>query len=216
MTKYNRKQYAGTLSVEQVAEGIELCVENASDLLEEATLLYKNGRYARAFSLIVLAEEEMGKIPIIARAIWFKAGDKAERKKFWKRFRSHEEKYSDALGLDFLFLPEKELEDAIKEMKTIPPIANEFKQLGFYVDYVNGHFTIPKALFKKNFIEFMLRIANGRLDVLKKLHSDGRTLRALRKMLKCVKELGLKSPPKTLEDHVQFWIKMHENNNLVS
>lgn len=207
MKEHNGTQHIGTLTVEQVAEGIDRCVENASNLLEEATLLSKHGRHARAFSLTVLAEEEMGKIPILAKAIWFKPENNVQWRKLWRRFRTHEAKYRDTLGLDFLFLPEKELEDTIKEMETIPPEINFLKQLGFYVDFVNGYFTIPNALFQQDFVEFMLRVANGRLNVLKKLHSDGRTLRALMRMLKRSEELGLKGPPKTIEEYIRFWMK---------
>ena len=58
-------QFKSKLTPKQAAEGIRIAKENASDLYEDAKLLYENGRIQRSVSLSILAIEEAGKSRII-------------------------------------------------------------------------------------------------------------------------------------------------------
>jgi len=83
-----------------------MCYKNALDLLDDASLLFENGRYARAVSLAVLAMEEYGKSMIIATKASLDLTDDQEWKVFWKRFRDHDAKIGDVLLSALIFDPE--------------------------------------------------------------------------------------------------------------
>lgn len=69
---------------EQIAKGMHLCYMNARAMVDESRLLKENGHYARALSLIILALEELGKIPLMMNAVLYKKEDDEAWKKFWK------------------------------------------------------------------------------------------------------------------------------------
>ncbi len=64
-TKLN--QYRGTLTADQIAEGINCANRNAMRLVEDAKLLLANDRLPSACSLAVLSIEESGKASILRR-----------------------------------------------------------------------------------------------------------------------------------------------------
>ena len=55
------------LTNEQIATGMHFCYSNATDLLEDAKILLKNGKIARAFGLCVLCLEELAKISVASQ-----------------------------------------------------------------------------------------------------------------------------------------------------
>ncbi|MFC0261388.1 AbiV family abortive infection protein [Fontibacter flavus] len=83
----NQKQFKGKLDIKTAAEGIKVAYDNASSLLSDAELLFKNKRYERCFSLSVLAIEESGKSTII-RAMLL-TDDPKEIGREWKNYRRH-------------------------------------------------------------------------------------------------------------------------------
>jgi AbiV family abortive infection protein len=56
------KQYNQKLTPESAAKGITAALENAKSLLQDAILLYDNGRYERSAALAILAIEEAGNL----------------------------------------------------------------------------------------------------------------------------------------------------------
>ncbi|MGC8903505.1 MAG: AbiV family abortive infection protein [Fervidobacterium sp.] len=132
------------LDIEELAEGIKLCIENAESLLNDAELLFNNGKFPRAFSLAVLSVEEMGKIPMLVRAACFEKDEKSRWSEFWKGWRNHEFKFGRSLGPGVLGLTltlNKKLSDLIKKCETL-------KLRGFYVDFNKeiGKFEPPHLL----------------------------------------------------------------------
>jgi len=59
------KKYNGKLTMEQISEGIHFCIENATNILGDAYILIKANRFPRAFSLLLLAIQEAGKVNIL-------------------------------------------------------------------------------------------------------------------------------------------------------
>jgi AbiV family abortive infection protein len=55
----------GYLSPKELKEGIDLCIENIRDILQECNLLLSNGKVARALALLINAIEEIGKINVL-------------------------------------------------------------------------------------------------------------------------------------------------------
>ena len=91
----NEKEYY--FSAEQISNGIVLCLENASKLIEEAEILFNKKRYARTLSLSILSLEELGKINILVEAIHIAKSDKDRIKNFFKEFKSHTVKIKESI-----------------------------------------------------------------------------------------------------------------------
>ncbi len=68
MPEFNQKAYMEQimkpLSINQIFSASSEIMENAQDLIEEAELLLKNNKYARAFALAHLASEELVKFNV--------------------------------------------------------------------------------------------------------------------------------------------------------
>jgi AbiV family abortive infection protein len=58
-------QYFGALGPKQVAEGMNLALQNARRLLQDAQTLFENGRYPSAAALAILSIEEAGKLAVL-------------------------------------------------------------------------------------------------------------------------------------------------------
>jgi AbiV family abortive infection protein len=170
------------LDIEELAEGIKLCIENAKSLLNEAELLYSNGKLPRAFSLAVLSVEEMGKIPMLVRAACFEKDEKTRWSEFWKRWRNHEFKYGRSLGPGILGLTptlNEKLLDFIKKYEML-------KLRGLYVDYNKeiGKFQSPLTIFTKDKVEEIIKMAKIHLREIEGLYGNVENVKSLLQEIK--------------------------------
>lgn len=104
------------LKVEDIEKAFTKIYENACELIEDAELLYNNGRYARSYLCSHIAFEEFGKLPMlnsIALDIYF--GKSIEWKNLDRRIRNHKSKltqgYTVILYIIKYFIKEKGLKD---------------------------------------------------------------------------------------------------------
>ena len=158
----------------QIALGMHSCYMNAKALADEAKLLKENGHFARALSLTILALEELGKIPLICDMILYGADDTEGWRKTWKKFQSHRIKlgvwtfYGKRLLNVFGKGYESELPSGIE------PLADKFKQLGFYVSFFKGKFLLPEDFSKDNYewLEYFLTVLDERISSFEPLHGS--------------------------------------------
>jgi hypothetical protein len=78
----------GPLTDEQIAMGMHLSFINAQELYEDALLLYRNERFGRTLSLLVLALEELGRIPVLLNAVSINRNDQKMWNELWRVLRS--------------------------------------------------------------------------------------------------------------------------------
>ena len=168
MARFHR--YEGPLSKPKTAEAIGLCLKNSDELIQDARLLFTHGRYARAFALAIVSLEEVGKIPMLTRALSFHAMETHQWKHFWKRFRSHVEKRQLTAGLYSIstgsgsahlilvrWMKERHWE---KETEAL-------KQMAFYVDASSRtHVTCPSKLFPKYVASDAINLASTRRSLI--------------------------------------------------
>ncbi len=168
------------------------CLRNAQDLLTDAAVLAKNQRIARSASLVVLALEELGKIPdindsflkneVVATVDW---------KDFWKRYRTHGPKqkrifaYGDKLKelnpeRDFLFRNPVPYMHFMSDRAFV--YLDTFKQRNFYVDFVNNCFQVPSESKEvKETVDFLYAFALERADSFRAWHCTERRSQAFLK-----------------------------------
>ncbi|MER8599354.1 AbiV family abortive infection protein [Mesorhizobium sp. M1339] len=95
------------LSLSELTAGMAACRANAQELLDDAALLLRAGRGARAYTLLHTSSEELAKFFMFEMAGRRVArGDALNWKRFWQRVRSHDSKISliDVRLLHAMFL----------------------------------------------------------------------------------------------------------------
>lgn len=164
----------GALTKEQIAIGMHFCYCNASDLFQDASILLKNHKFARAFGLCVLCLEELAKIPLLCNGVLLKGKGAAVWVKFWNALSSHKLKQNIWSVYGKTFLPEARKERYYKYSypKTLPAL-EKLKQLSFYVDFFCGNAVRPQILFGrwKGLVGLVFRMAEDRLEAFRPLHS---------------------------------------------
>jgi AbiV family abortive infection protein len=175
-------RYEGSLTRVEIARGIGLCLQNSLELIDDASLLFENGRYARSYALTLLSFEEMGKIPMFASASLF-GKDIQLWKKFWKRFRHHVTKRRNVSGLEYLMLPYTTLKQTRREWKAEQHF-ERLKLFCLYVDAFRGRLISPKELFRGNrgvqSAKVALTLARNRHSLLSTFHKFAKPDRSVK------------------------------------
>jgi AbiV family abortive infection protein len=122
-------------------------MSNAEDLLDDAQALADAGRFPRAFSLAILAWEELskGQLCLLATVL-----DEITRQEFWDRFRDHESKLGRVHAIASIMRPEPipPLAEHVKAIMGQSRSTNNLKFRGFYVDYRRGKILLPSQIGK--------------------------------------------------------------------
>jgi AbiV family abortive infection protein len=140
------------LSLEQLIEGRKKAFLNAADLIADADALFNNQRWARCIFLTCVAIEEFGKYLMIIGAIGRVLMGDIDWKKFWKRFRSHQEKSGNIMAFDAMIepfvSPEHTIASLLKSRKHA--VNQEKEKLGsLYVDFTSDGFVLPMDQFRE-------------------------------------------------------------------
>ena len=166
------------LSIEEIEIGRAKALENASDLIEDAKILFASKRYPRCYALAHLACEELGKVMMLMRIGIDSRLGKAAWGAFWKRFRNHKEKTRNILGIDYFVSPTRsdnsDMVKYIEDVTKLVHIYEDTKLVGLYTDYVCGNFLSPREFFQRDLTKAMLRLAKKRLSIISKM--EGVTL----------------------------------------
>lgn len=143
------------ITEDNLKEAIEKCLSNALDLIDDASLLKKNNRKERAYTLFQLAIEEVGKaIRIFVYLLFDNLSDEKTKKIFLKDFRDHQEKTRKSIAMDYYFLliGKDHIDDKLKfleasayELKNISKL-NDLKNYSLYTSIHNNQFKTPKEL----------------------------------------------------------------------
>ncbi len=130
--------FRGQLTDEELMEGARTISRNAEELLEDARLLFENGRHARAASLAILAlEESFKRLMLFVHPLVRE--DQQGRKEFWRAWRDHKVKSSTPATAPFL-LGQIDEERRVQLTKALGRWANTLKQRGLYADcYEEAH-----------------------------------------------------------------------------
>ncbi len=124
--------YRGRLTDEELLEGARTISRNAEELLEDASLLFENGRHARAASLAILAlEENFKKLMLFVHPLVRE--DQQGRKEFWRAWRDHKVKSSTPATAPFL-LGQIDGERRVQLTEALGRWADALKQRGLYAD----------------------------------------------------------------------------------
>lgn len=156
-------------------EAILKSLANASELIEEAEILAKSKKTARAYTLFQLSIEEVGKASLIFNfVLQGNIGNDIEVRNFNRAFLSHTTKTRFSQGMDFMFAlmsektphTKKMLENFIEQRDKVN-ISNDYKNYSLYTSLIDGKFYTPKEIITEEqlsniayYAKLRLRIAN--------------------------------------------------------
>jgi AbiV family abortive infection protein len=154
-------QYRGTLTAEQIADGMNCAARNASRLAVDAKLLLDNGRFPSACSLAVLSIEESGKSAVLRRIAC--AASEDEARKLWREYRSHTAKNVLWLLPQLVGQGARRLQDfasLFSEDSDHPYILDQVKQIGIYTDCLGkAHWSEPSEVIDEKLAQTLVATA---------------------------------------------------------
>lgn len=160
------------LFARQVAEGMHACYSNAAELLDDARILASNARVASTLSLTVLALEELAKVPMICGAASVGGGPRAW-KDFWRSFGRHGFKHEKAGEYGSLMESLGKSPYSFVLSAEITLHLEQMKQVGFYVDCVDGSFRTPRSIAAgvEKVLDFLFAAVEERTDSFAQFHA---------------------------------------------
>lgn len=166
----------------QIATAAHLCFKNAEKLEIDARLLEENGSEERAIALLVLALEELAKIPLVFEALRFAPEQTKAWRWFWRAFRNHS--YKQGVWSHYGKMLEKgNATDAEAFSNRYPrgTDIDQVKQRGFYVSFIDGNFQSPAEFAKSNgdVLPWLRGLLSGKLDSFRRLHGEMELSRAM-------------------------------------
>lgn len=154
--------YKGTLTPQQIADGINAANKNANRLANDAKILLDAERYPSATSLAILSIEESGKVSIL-RSLAL-ARDEKEIAEYWKDYRSHTKKNVSWTFPELFVKGARKLEDfrpLVDETSDHPYVLDQLKQVSFYTDCLGkAHWSIPEDVIEKSLAQSLVQTAN--------------------------------------------------------
>lgn len=157
------KRYKGTLTLEQMITARNKTISNAKDLYEDANILYNHERLARAYYLLCIANEELGKSIMITSSIVDLVAEDIDWQKFWKRLRNHKDKTRVIEHMENILVSSDENFTAIEIIQDMIPTFEEVKMISLYSDMIQNDFYEPREIIQKNMVESYLKLTGNRI-----------------------------------------------------
>lgn len=162
------------LGIDQLKAARLKALQNAEELINEASILFNNGCWARVVFLSQVGAEEIGKyimltsalVEVIVNPVSF------SWKKFWRRYLSHTAKSQNILLFEDIMLTNIDNFPAyFKEQRRIVSDLEKGRQISLYSDYIENNFYSPTELFSGKIATDALRWAKNRLRLIKELEN---------------------------------------------
>lgn len=156
-----------SIDISEIKTGIKSCLENASELIKDAELLFENKRFARTHALTQLAIEEIGKSLMLYtfyNSLQMGKRKEFDFKMFRKNFRDHKWKTFETKVIDIWMFSDNKNSDFetfaknnFKEIqKTKQGHYDNLKNESLYVSLKQDKFCKPSELFnEKDTHEFL-------------------------------------------------------------
>ena len=168
------------LIINQILSASSKSMENAQELVEEAELLLKNNKYARAFALAHLACEELIKFQaLIPVAFELARNHRVDWKKIDKRLRNHILKIRGSILLDYLRQPAQDGAYQASELSQQMDAAedlNDLKNHSLYASQIGDEFFKPSERINPQLATACVAHAREQLQIFQTMYSALYTL----------------------------------------
>lgn len=155
------------LSPDQVEIARVQILENATSLLQESSLLFENGFFARSYTLAHLASEEIVKIPMLVRAVLDElAGIPYDWEKLERRLTSHVKKIDAGHFHDYLQTEVRADDSDVRDYEAAlekTTDLNADKNNSIYCGFLDGVPTTPLQHVSSSMAREMIEISARRI-----------------------------------------------------
>ena len=134
------ERYKGELTFDQLILARSKIMENVESLYEEATLLYENQKFSRAYFLMCIANEELGKSLIVTSTIVDFIARTVDWHTFWKSLRNHKDKTRMITYAEEIFASSEDNCRPLEEIRATIPTFEEVKMASLYSDMFQNDF----------------------------------------------------------------------------
>lgn len=154
---------------EQIFSARIKALQNAKEIYEDAKILFEAGRWARAFFLIQIATEELGKYGILSTTSISAIRGKLNWKYFWKRLKNHRNKTKQVLLFENFhnFINQKKGEIvSLEENTKYASLQENIKMKSLYSDIdPNGSSWKPSEIISKEICNIGLQLLEKRINL---------------------------------------------------
>lgn len=169
-----------------LCQGIVAVKDNAFELLDDARILRANNKLARAYAAAYMACEENGKLSILlGAATQIIIGRPIDWKTTAKRFRSHDSKASQFMGLaNAIPILESAIGESQKSVDVnqllfkafvgvnVGPMLFQTRNASLYCDFVDGVFKRPSDVITSELVDRMINAAEINIRAATELACD--------------------------------------------
>ena len=152
------------LTAENLKEAGIKSVQNASELVQEARILYEHKYWSRAVFLCCISGEELGKSFITLSAVVNQIAGKFDEKRYRERFRSHGEKTGSLNFFEDVFVSSSDLPIQPQEIDHATKATERFKLASLYCDYYGTEPRKPSDLITETLAAEALKLAENRVE----------------------------------------------------
>jgi len=152
------------LSAENLKEAGIKSLQNASELVQEARILYEHKCWSRAVFLCCISGEELGKSFMTLSAVVNQMTGKFNEKRYRERFRSHGEKTGSMNFFEDVFVSSSDLPIHPREIDRATKMTERIKLASLYGDYYGTEPHKPSELITEKLAAEALRLAENRVE----------------------------------------------------
>ena len=135
--------------------------KNASELVEEAGLLYENGHWSRAVFLCCISGEELGKCFMSLSEVVNRMIGRFDEKHYRQRFRTHREKTGTLTFFEGVFVSQSD--ESLKELEAFTKGTETMKLASLYCDFYGVVAQAPSELIPEKLATEVLKLAKNRV-----------------------------------------------------
>jgi AbiV family abortive infection protein len=153
-----------TLSPEELAQAGLKALQNASELLEEAQLLFEHGHWGRAVFLCCISSEELGKCFISLSAVMNRRAGVFDERRYRTRFRTHREKTAILNFFEDIFVSSSDMPTEASQIDNDTKIMEKVKLASLYSDFYGSNAHAPSELINAKLATEVLKLTKNRVN----------------------------------------------------
>lgn len=155
------------LTAEKLREAGIKSLDNASELVREARLLFERGFWSRTVFLCCISGEELGKCFITLSAVVNHKVGKFNEKRYKQRFRTHEEKTGSLNFFEDIFVS-SDVPIGQQGIDNATKATEQVKLASLYCDYYGDEPHKPSDFITEELAAGALKLAESRVEYFQK------------------------------------------------
>lgn len=152
------------LSAEELRDAGIKALQNASELVEEAQLLFAHGHWSRVVFLCCISGEELGKCFISLSAVMNRRTGAFDERRYKTRFRTHREKIAVLNFFEDIFVSSSDMPIEASQIDADTQVTEKTKLASLYCDFYGAKAHAPSELITEKLASEVLKLSKSRVN----------------------------------------------------